>query len=199
MINLLPPDLKSEYKFAGRNSRLLRVLGGFGIGIVGLVVIVAAGFFYLQLSASQYKGQVEDLRQSLNEHNQAEIGKQVQEISGRLKLAVDVLSNQVLYSEFLKQLAVVTPNGVGLTSVNIAEYGGALDITAGATDYESATQLHVNLTDPENGIFENADIVNIGCNPSSTGQYPCVVSIRALFSTDNPFLMINDSKAGAGR
>lgn len=199
MINLLPPELKSEYKFARRNTKLLHMLGGFGVGIVGLAVIVAAGFFYLQLSASQYKAQVEDLRQGLEEQNQAEISKEVQEISDRLKLAVDVLSNQVLYSEFLKQLATVTPSGVGLTSVNIAEYGGALDISAGALSYESATQLHVNLTDPENGIFESADIVNIGCNPGSEEQYPCTVAIRALFTKDNPFLLINDGATGAGQ
>ncbi len=192
MINLLPPQLKEDYGYARRNNSLLRMIFAFGIGLAGLVVIAAAGVLYLHQSANSYNKQSEQIETSLREQKQTETEKQVQDISGSLKLAVQVLSREVLFSQLLKQLAVVTPNNVNLSGVNISEFGGGIDVSAQALDYEAATQLQVNLADPDNKIFAKADIVNIACSSDDTHLYPCVVTVRALFAADNPFLFIND-------
>src|SRR5690606_23002227 len=98
----------------------------------------------------------------------------------------------VLFSQLLKQLATVVPSNVVLTGITLEEFSGALNIQAGAQDYNSATQLHVNLADPANKIFAEADIVSINCSGSSESNYPCSVSVRALFASENPFLFINN-------
>lgn len=194
MINLLPPQLKEDYGYARRNNSLLHTLVAFGIGFAGLVVIAAAGILYLHQSAKSYTAQAAEIEQSLREQKQAETEKRVQDISGSLKLAVQVLSKEVLFSQLLKQLAVVTPNNVSLSGVNITEFGGGIDVSAQALDYDAATQLQVNLADPENKIFAKADIVDIACqSEGSTQRYPCTVTVRALFAADNPFLFINDN------
>ncbi len=109
---------------------------------------------------------------------------------------MQVLSREVLFSKLLTQIAAVTPTNTSLTDLSISNVAGSLDITAISSDYQSATQLQVNLEDPRNKIFSKADIQNITCNPDATDpRYPCSVRIKALFSDDNPFLFINKSAA----
>jgi Tfp pilus assembly protein PilN len=194
MINLLPPQIKDDYRYARHNSSLLRLLVAFGFGAVGLVLIAAAGVFYLHQTTKSYTAQASQLETRLAEQKQDQVTKQVQEVSGSLKLAVQVLSQEIQFSQLLTQLAVVTPNNVRLNGVNISEFGGGIDITAEASDYDTASQLQINLTDPENKIFSKADIVNITCQSGNSGntRYPCSVVVRALFAEDNPFLFIND-------
>lgn len=193
MINLLPPNLKLDYRYARRNAGLLRFVAMFGVGLAGLAVICAVGMLYLQQTARTYAAETEVIEQSLKDQKQDEVEKQVEDISSSLKLAVRVLSEEVLFSQLLKRLAVTTPSNVSLASLSITELEGGVDITANTSDYNAATQLQVNLADPKNQIFAKADIVNISCITGSQGsKYPCTVVIRALFSEDNPFLFIND-------
>lgn len=193
MINLLPPQLKQEYRYARRNMGLLRFVAMFGVGLAGLAVICAIGMVYLQQSARTYAAETAAIEQSLKDQKQDQVEKQVLDISNSLKLAVRVLSQEVLFSQLLKRLAATTPSNTSLSTLSITELKGGVDITAKTTDYGAATQLQVNLSDPDNQIFAKADIVNISCITDSQGsKYPCTVTIRALFSDDNPFLFIND-------
>lgn len=194
MINLLPPELKQEYTYARRNKSMLRWVILFGFGLVGLAFISAVGVVYLHQQTNTYNAQVAIGEQSLKDQKQGDIEKQVQDISNSLKLAVQVLSKEVLFSQLLKQLAVITPSNVSLSNLSISQAQSSVDITAKTTDYNAATQLQVNLTDPKNQIFAKADIVSINCLTTSgqNTKYPCTVVIRALFAKDNPFLFINN-------
>jgi len=197
MINLLPPDLKNEYRYARRNTVLRRWIALVGFGLLGLVVISAGGVWYLHQTAQTYIAQAATAEDVLKNQKQAEIESQVQEISNNVKLAVKVLSQEVLFSQLFKQLAVITPNHATLSNLSITQLTGAVDITAKTTDYTAATQLQVNLADPANKIFSKADIVSINCAASgpSAGRYPCTVIVRAQFAANNPFLFINDKAA----
>jgi len=86
-----------------------------------------------------------------------------------------------------------------LTGLTITQTQGGVELTAQTTDYSAATQFQVNLADPKNQIFSQADIESITCGGGSgtNANYPCSVSIRALFGNDNPFLFINDKKGGS--
>lgn len=198
MINLLPAEVKQNYGYARRNSSLLHILISFIIGIIGLAAIVAAGVLYLHQSANSHNQQAAKTEASLKEQKQAEVEKQVEDISSSLKLAVQVLSKEVLFSQVLKQLAVVIPSNVRLSGVSITEFGGGIDVSADATNYQAATQLQINLADPENKIFAKADIVNITCGtqPGVVTRYPCKAVVRAQFADNNPFLFINSNAAG---
>ena len=196
MINLLPPDLKAEYRLARWNSRLAHVIVVLGFGFVGLAAIAAAGMLYIHQASNTYTAQAEELEQSLAEQKQGEVREQAQDISNSLKLAVQVLSQEVQFSRLLKQLAVAIPKDVSLTGITISDLQGAVDISARTVDYNAGTQLQVNLADPANKIFSKADILSIGCSTdvdpgSAMARYPCSVSIRAQFADNNPFLFIN--------
>lgn len=198
MINLLPTDIKDDYRYARRNSYLLRWLFAFGFALVGLAILSVGGIFYMDQTAKSYDQQVADMETTLRKQNQAKTVKQVTEISNDLKLTVQVLSKQVLYSQLLGQMAKTIPSNAVLANLNLSQVQGALDITANTTDYTAATQLQVNLADPANKLFSKADIVNINCSEGgATGKYPCTVTIRALFAANNPYLF--GSKTGAAK
>lgn len=198
MINLLPPELKQSYRYAYRNVRLVRWLIAFGLGFIGLVFISIAGIIYMQQSTQTYADQVSQEQTLLDRQNLSSTQKQVQNISDSLKLAVQVLSKEVLFSKLLEQLASVTPSSAILTNLDLSQAQSGVSITALTTNYTTATQLQVNLADPANKIFSNADIVSINClSPTeaagdpTTLEYPCTAVIQAQFATNNPFLLIN--------
>lgn len=198
MINLLPPDLKDAYAYAQRNSKLVKWAIAFGAAIGGLIIISAGGLLYVYQTSHSYGNQITELESSLQEQKLAETEKETKEISNNLKLAVQVLSKEVLFSKLLKQLASVTPNNVTLSELNITETQGGIDISALAANYDAATQFHVNLSDEKNIIFSSADIISISCADGASSnadpRYPCEVVVRALFAKNNPFLFINNSK-----
>ena len=201
MINLLPPDIKDNYHYARRNTRLIRWVFIFGFAFVGLAALSVGGIFYLDQQAKTFTSQAESTEALLKQQDQDKIVKEVTGISDSIKLTVQVLSNQVLYSQMLKQLATIIPANTALANLTISQVQGALDITANTADYTAATQLQVNLADPANKLFTNADIVNISCSQNSTSgndttanRYPCTVTVRALFAAENPYLFKNSTK-----
>lgn len=191
MINLLPPETKSELRFARRNRILLRWVSVSLFCLLGSLVLVAGGWVYLHQSINDTTRQIAYTQKQLDDEHLSQIQKQVTDMSNNLKLAVQVLSKEVLFSKLLTQLGSVTPGNVTLTNLAITQTQGSVEISAQAKDYNSATQLQANLADPKNQIFSQADIESISC--SGDGTYPCTVNIKALFATNNPFLFINNS------
>ena len=202
MINLLPPDSKKTLFYARRNTQLIRFVIGLSIGILGLLVVIGASVFYLQQETKTYEEAVSSTKAELKKENEAETVQRVQDISNSLKLVVSVLEQEVLFSKLLRQVGAVMPQGTVLEDLSLNnELTGALDLRAGAVDYRSASQVQVNLQDSKNSVLQRADIVNIKCDSSADNDkpdpYPCEITLRALFSKDNNFMLI--SPKGAAR
>lgn len=195
MINLMPPEVKRGYGFARRNVGLRRWVFILLFTFVGLGAIATYGLLSIQQSTNQYDQQIAESEAAFKKQNFDEVQRQIQDITSSFKLAVEVLSKEILFSELLKQIGTTMPRNANLTNLSISQTQGGIDITANATDYNTATQVQVNLADPANKIFNKADIVSINCGGSDTPGYPCSVTIRALFGANNPFLLINQGKA----
>lgn len=192
MINLIPNDVKKNLTYGRRNLKLRQWSGLFLLGILGIVIIVASGLFYMQKSINDLSSQNSKTQQELADEQLDSTQKQVQNISSSLKLVVQVLSREVLFSDLLKQIGGAIPPNANLTSLEIDKTQGAIDITAIATNYNAATQVQINLQDPANKIFDKADIINITCSKTAPDpHYPCTINIRAQFAKSNPFLFIN--------
>lgn len=191
MINLLPPDVKSGYIYARRNVSLRRWVALFMIAVVGLGGIATYGVVALQQSTIKYERENVATERFFKEQKFAETQKQIQDISGSFKLVVKVLGQEVLFSQLLKQIAATIPANANLSTLNISQTTGGIDISAITTDYATATQVQVNLADPDNQIFSKADIVSISCNKTATtnSAFPCTVNIRALFPTTTPIFL----------
>lgn len=197
MINLLPPEVKSSYRFARRNVALRRWVVLCLLALVGLAAIATYGLASIQQSTNDYEKRVAASKDLLQKEQYTATQKQVKDMSNDFQLVVKVLKQEILFSQLLKQVAATIPYNSNLTGLNISQTTGAIDINAIATDYNTATQVQVNLADPDNKIFSKADIVNITCGGSSIEdpRYPCNVTVRALFAPNNPFLFINSQGA----
>ena len=192
MINLLPPEVKENYRFARRNRTLIRWVVATSFCLLGALLLVGGGYLYLRQSIHSTTQQIAASQQELESQNLTKVQNEVANISNNLKLVVQVLSKEILFSQLLQQLGTVTPNNTILTNLNITQAQGGVEIVAQTANYDAATQLQLNLSDPKNQIFSKADIVSITCQSgANVGPYPCTVDIRALFANDNPFLFIN--------
>ena len=195
----MPPELQQSYSYAQRNVRLVRWVVTFIAAFGGLVAISTAGLVYMHQATAASDTDVAQVQAQLKAEKLDATKAQAEDITKSLRLAVQVLGKEILFSKLLAQLATVTPSNAILTDLTISKTQGAVDITALTTDYNAATQLQVNLADPANKIFTHADVVSITCNTTATDptstHYPCTVIIRALFATKNPFLFINSPGA----
>ena len=196
MLNLMPPDIKREYRYARRNVGLRRWVIVFLLAFLGLGALSTYGLLTLHQSTVNYTSQIATTEAQFKQENFDGVQVQVQDISNSFRLVVKVLGQEVLFSQLIKRIGTVMPAHANLTGLNINQIQGGLDITAEATDYNSASQVQVNLADPTNKIFSKADIVSITCNANAANpDYPCTVIIRALFAANNPFLFINSKAA----
>lgn len=203
MINLLPPETKQGYRYASRNVQLLRWVAGMGVAVIAVSIIGGYGWLTLRQQIMESDKANSQTQASLEENNLEQVNKKVTDISSSLKLAENVLSQQIIFSELLKQLAKALPNDSNLKSLTIADVSGgsSLDVTVEAADYQTATQVQVNLADPNNRIFESADIQSITCDAVSSNNqtegptYPCTVTLKTQFAEDNPYLFINQGEA----
>ncbi|MBA2279098.1 hypothetical protein H0V99_01490 [Candidatus Saccharibacteria bacterium] len=197
MINLMPPEYRQAISFSRRNTALIKWLIGIGIAATGLVLIAGGSMFYLKQDSKSLQQSIDSTKADLKSSNEEETLKRVAEISGSLKLVVDVLSREVLFSKLLQQIGLVMPSGTILQDLSLSrDLQGGIDLLVGASSYNTATQAQVNLQDQANGIFEKADIQSLSCEESSgVSGYPCQASMRALFIKDNnPFLLLNQEK-----
>lgn len=204
MINLLPPDTKQSLLYARRNTILLRWMSALAASIAVLAVVVLGGHLYINHSIANTNKQIADTQEQLKLQKLETTQKRVQDISTSLKLVVQVLSKEVLFSKLLRQIGSAMPDQTILTGLSINKLQGGIDLQARATDYKTATQVQLNLADPNNKIFDKADIVNVKCDDQSQASstttsidspfadYPCFITLRAKFATNNPFLFIND-------
>jgi hypothetical protein len=199
VINLLPTETRNSIMYARRNTYLRKWAVSLLAVIAALLVIVGVGFLFLKGSTNSYWKQVDQSKQNLQAQDQETVKAQVQDLTSSLKLVDQVLSKEVLFSKLLVQIGSVMPSGSILTNLSINQLDGGLDLRAAATDYQTATQVQVNLGDPNNKIFASSDLINVQCQSDTSvggsavnARYPCSVQVRALFAKENPFLFIND-------
>ncbi len=205
MINLLPPETKESFRYARLNMILLRWLAGITLGIIGIVIITSSGMVFLNQTITSASSSVNETQTLLKVDKLNDVKQQIRKISSNLKLMVAVLSREVLYSKLLKQIGAALPHGAVLTGINITQVQGGINLQAATIDYHTATQIQINLQDPNNKIFSKADIVSIQCQSKSqiadsfTRTYPCKAQYRVQFVSKNPFLFINNTTGIKGK
>ncbi len=184
-VNLLPPEHKADITYARRNAILRNWIIASCIGVLGIFIVLAAGYSSINKSTKSQQDLVSNSRVQLEAQKPAEVQKQVSSISDSVKLTLQVLQKQVFFSKLLTQVGAVMPAGTSLDSLTINSTTGGIDLSAFAKDYQSATQVQINLTDRNKKLFDSADIINVTCGESR--PYPCKVTLRALFAKDNTF------------
>lgn len=197
MINLLPPDSKSTLVYARRNTQLIRFVVGAAIGALGILLVTGAGLLYLNQEVNSYKKSISQAETELEQQKEKQTIAEVKGIRDSLNLAVDVLGQEILFSQLVQEIGSVMPAGTVLQDLSLSnELTGALTLQAGAVNNTAGSRVQANLRDPKNKIFSAADLESIECaqpDPESTEPpepYPCTVTLKALFAKGNSFTLI---------
>lgn len=200
MINLMPPTSKEDIRYARHNAKLTKWILAVIVAAVGAFFIVGFGQLYLDQSVKTYTKQIEENQERLRIQKLEETQNRVNEISSSMKLVVQVLSRNILFSKVLREVGAAIPSGAVLTELTINKVEGGIDLTFEAKDYQTGSQILLNLQNIDNQleenrrVFEKADIEGISCDAElqDNRTYLCQVSIRALFGNNSPFLFINN-------
>lgn len=199
MINLLPTDYKRTLLFARRNTSLRGWIITLVIVLVGTVVVVGIGYWYLKNETNKQVAALERSKQELQQQNIDGVRTQIDEISGNTRLVIEVLQREILFSKLIRSIGAALPPNTILTGITLDDkVEGGIDLTAAASDFTSASQIQVNLQDPDNKVFAKADIVSITCGGTEIDGYPCNAQIRALFNEENPYAYIPADGANSG-
>jgi len=196
MINLLPTQEKDTIKYARYNSQLRRWVVGTLVGLIGVVLVTLGSQFILRQNTHDYELAVASNKASLKQQDQKNTLEKVKNIQDNFKLAIDVLSREVLFSKLLPRVGQVMPSGTVLEnlSLNTENDQTAVDLSASAKDFISGSQIQVNLIDPNNKLFKKADLVDVVCNndKKEPSEYPCKVTMRVLPSDSGEFLLLDN-------
>lgn len=196
MINLLPPQNVISIKYGRTNAVLRRWLLGIVTAIVGLILIIASGWFYIDRQSGSLKDNLADSTANLKSQNLEQVQKDAAEISADIKVINQVLRKELRFSALIQEIGKVMPDGTVLGSLSLSKVAGAIDLSASAKSYGSAAQIAVNLNDPANGIFSKVDIVSISCD-SGGADYKCSATFKALFSPTASTKFLNVPSSGS--
>lgn len=196
MIDLLPNDIKISRIYGRRNGLLLRWNLLCLMALLGILIVAGTGYFFINnsaLSAAEVKSKTEA---TIKSTKLDEVEANYTTFSNNLKTVVQILSSQVLFSKLLQQIGGVTPAGATLNSVSLSDSDNALDLNFTTSSAGLAPTIQVNLEDPDNDLFEKADIIQVSCQTDADDEETCGVGLRALFKTDANFLFLNSVESG---
>ncbi len=181
MINLLPPDSKTAITYARWNFMLLRycILGLFVP--LGVVAIVLFGQYYigrseraLQESADTGQAKVTSLQS---------VQREAEALSTKITTINQLFSKELNFGEILKKIGAILPDGATLNGLELSQktLNAPISITVNTLSHQVSAQVVANLQDPQNNLFDRADIESATCTKTSTNGFPCQTVIRAVF------------------
>lgn len=158
MINLLPPDSKKALHYARMNVVLIQyvILVIFvGISVVGIVIfggnIVSANEKEIQSAIDIEREKAAALLPSSQE---------AKELSEKIDTIGNLLNQEVKFSELLREIGSLMPQGSILLSLSVSESkDDPITLDAGVIDADTAAVLRENLAGSD--VFDNADILSV--------------------------------------
>lgn len=183
MINLLPPQNVSSIKYGRQNSVLRVWLAGAMLAIIGLIIILAGGWVYLDHQSKGFEKTIAASNNQLKLQNIDKVKAESKEITGDITVIDKILSQEVHFSELIQSIGSYMPPGTILGTLSLSDkVTGSIDLSANTKDYASAAQIAVNLSSQKDDLFSKVDIVNITCGSDPQKVYKCSATYRALFS-----------------
>lgn len=168
MINLLPPEVKSQIAFSKRNAKARRLVAVLFLsaGLVGGLVV------YTQMTLGQRIRSGEAEIKSLEEGTDTSTQQKVKDINGQLTAIKKLRQSKNHYSAVVRDLASVLPGGTSIQSIALAGDGKPLKLVINAADFEVATQVRESLASSQRVAAVDIDSISSG-----TGGYSVSVTI----------------------
>lgn len=166
MINLLPPDLKEQIRYAKLNRLVLRYLRVTVVMVIVLGGMFAGAYYLISNQAKSISADVLTKEQNINGQKKALIPK-AQDASERLNAIKFIQDTQTRFSLLIADLVKVLPQGVKLESVNLTgDEKAPVALSVTADTYDEVLALRNSLvTSPR---IADADLVTIQSNLTHT-------------------------------
>lgn len=173
MINLIPPQLKQELKYAKWNALILKYLVIMGI----LVVSVGSGFagtsYYLDQRISKVKSDIA-VKQARADSYKPTI-EASKSLNDRVAAIKSIQASQPKFSLLLSDIAKFTLKGTSINSISLTGADNKpVQITASAINYSAAVSLRDALASSPR--VSGADLVSV-VNNSQANNYTAVIVI----------------------
>lgn len=135
MINLLPPALKDQVRYAKLNRLMLRYLRSLILIMLIIAGIFIGTIFYLNLQATAAQQDVTEKQTEIAAT--AKFQASARDISDRLAAIKFVQASQTRFSTLLDDLAKVLPKGVSIDSITLTGSDKQpVRITVAASSYD---------------------------------------------------------------
>jgi Tfp pilus assembly protein PilN len=176
MINLLPPDLKEQIRYAKLNRLILRYLQGTVAAVVVLGVIFAGAFYVIDQQTAGITSGLSAKQKTISQLN-ATFVPEAQSASDRLTAIEYVQSTQTHFSSVIADLAKVLPQGVSIDSITLTgDDQVPVDVAMTAQTYDEALAARNALaTSPR---IANADLESISSSTANDYQVTVVIAFK---------------------
>ncbi len=173
MINLIPPQLKQELKFARRNASLVRFLVIAAI----LAVAVGSGFagttYYLNQRTAKVEQDIAAKKSSADSYHTTIAAAKA--LNDRVSAIKTIQSGQPKFSLLLSDIAKFTLKGTSISSISLTGADNKpVQISAVAANYTAAVSLRDALASSPR--ISAADIISV-VNNSQNNNYTVVIVI----------------------
>ena len=180
MINLLPPEIKSERKY-GRLNKVVFVycLAAILVGISSIVIVL----FNSQLLSADVSRINDEISKANEQAAKLEKSqKSVEAVATQLEAIETLLQGEIKFSELIPNIAAMFPNGVILNNLTLK--GGSLEplqLNVDLKQQELVSVLQQNLINSD--LFEAADIISVTSKgEEAQGAYPYQASLSVTFT-----------------
>ena len=180
MINLLPPETKTQISAARANRLLLRYNLLLLIAVVFMLAAIGLVYIYLGSAKASAESTIAENISRAGDYGSVE--SDANHFRQQLTNVKQILDNDTKYTKVALEIAAVLPSGVILETLNLdsATFGTPTTLTAKVTDYTTVLKLKESLQ--QSTIFSDASIQSI--SDDSDGNYPLTATFSVTIRKD---------------
>lgn len=169
MINLLPPETKSQITAARTNLLLLRY--NVMLFIAVLFAFAAVGFSFIYLANAKGNAEKTIAYNKSKVSDYATVESEAASFRQNLTNAKQILDNDVTYTKVILEISNLMPPGVILNNLTLdsAEFGKPTVFSAKAKDYEDTLTFKNALQ--QSSLFSDASIQTITATDEADTTY----------------------------
>lgn len=182
MINLLPPEVKSEVVAARTNLLLLRYNILLIIAILFAFGAVGFSYFYLASTKASAETTIADNKSQVSGYTSVE--SEAASFKQSLANAKQILDSDITYTKVILEISSLLPSGVVLNNLSLdsSQFGKPTVFSAKAKDYSDVLALKSALQ--SSSLFSDVSIQTISNSTSAQDEYPLDVSLSVTIRKD---------------
>lgn len=159
MINLLAPESQKLYRAARLNLKLRTYIFILLVALVGVLGIFGAGYYLTLQERSIAESELQKHQQETKTYQG--IRNEAQSFADNLKIAKTILSQEIVYSDLITQVAQALPSSAVLTALNVDAANIDKPMTLSGRVKTKNDALVLKSTLENSPLFEDVNINNV--------------------------------------